>query len=181
MNLSIKDKHQLLSIARRGISTHLHQTAMTFSDDERGNERLQLTTGVFVTLTVNSALRGCIGALSSEFPLIDETLRQARNAAFHDPRFDALTPDELELITIGISVLTPSISVGNYADIQIGEHGIILRKAGRSAVFLPKVAAEQGWTLEETLSHLSRKAGLVENAWKSDCEFLVFKSIDFEE
>ena len=69
----------------------------------------------------------------------------------------------------------------SYADIVIGRHGIVLSKGLHSAVFLPQVASEQGWGLEETLSHLAKKAGLKANDWKSGCEFHVFEAIVFHE
>jgi len=56
-----------------------------------------------------------------------------------------------------------------------------LEKAGRGAVFLPQVATEQGWTLEETLTHLSLKAGLPPDAWREGAAFTVFEAIVFSE
>lgn len=179
--LSHSDKRQLLHCARLAISHSLDHSALRIPSEISVNSNLQVSAGVFVTLHIKSHLRGCIGILNSALPLLDEVIRQARNSAFHDPRFEALTADEFNLIHISISVLTAPETIRNYQDIHIGEHGVILKKAGRSAIFLPKVPVEQNWSLEETLHHLSLKAGLPENAWKKDCEFLVFKSIDFEE
>jgi len=58
---------------------------------------------------------------------------------------------------------------------------VVLRKGSHSAVFLPQVAPEQGWGLEETLTHLALKAGLASNDWESGCEFHVFEAIVFGE
>ena len=71
--------------------------------------------------------------------------------------------------------------VASSEDIVIGKHGIILEKDGRKAVFLPQVAVEQSWELEETLSHLSRKAGLSADAWKDGASFSVFEAVVFGE
>ena len=101
---------------------------------------------------------------------------QALNAAFHDPRFSPLRADELGEIDIEISVLTPPRPVGSWRDIVVGTHGMVLSKAGRSAVFLPQVAPEQGWGIEETLTHLSLKAGLPSDAWRSGADYLVFEA-----
>ena len=84
-------------------------------------------------------------------------------------------------IEVEISALTPPKPVTSSADIKIGTDGIILRKNGRSALYLPQVATEQGWDLETTLTRLSAKAGLLPNAWKEDAEFLVFQAIVFGE
>jgi AMMECR1 domain-containing protein len=71
--------------------------------------------------------------------------------------------------------------VPSYRDIVIGKHGIVLTKNGRSAVYLPQVAPSQNWGLDETLSHLSQKAGLQEEAWKQGAQFKVFEAIVFGE
>ena len=58
---------------------------------------------------------------------------------------------------------------------------MVLNKAGRSAVFLPQVAPEQGWDLSKTLEQLSMKAGLAANDWKQGASFLVFQADVFGE
>ena len=77
--------------------------------------------------------------------------------------------------------MTRPRSVPSSDDIRIGTDGIVLNKAGRSAVFLPQVAPEQGWDLSETLTHLSRKAGLAADDWKEGADFLVFQADVFGE
>ena len=56
-----------------------------------------------------------------------------------------------------------------------------LTKHGRSAVFLPQVAPEQGWGIEETLTHLAMKAGLPPDAWREGASFTVFEAVVFHE
>jgi len=103
------------------------------------------------------------------------------NAALHDPRFDPVSPEETKDIKIDISALTPPRPVVSYRDIVIGKHGMTLKKHGRSAVFLPQVAPEQGWDLTNTLTHLAIKAGLPADAWKEGAEFTVFEAQVFHE
>jgi uncharacterized protein (TIGR00296 family) len=71
--------------------------------------------------------------------------------------------------------------VGSAKDIRIGTDGVVLRKNGKSAVFLPQVAPEQGWGVEETLTHLATKAGLKPDDWKEGASFLVFQAEVFGE
>lgn len=138
---------------------------------------------VFVTLTLRSsgALRGCIGEIEPVRPLWQAVMRRAVDAAFGDPRFPPLAPEEFSNIRFEISVLTPMRRVSSWRDIVIGRHGMLLEKAGRSAVFLPQVAPEQGWTLEETLTHLSMKAGLAPDEWRDGAVFSVFEAVVFSE
>ena len=104
------------------------------------------------------------------------------DAAFEDPRFPPLSAREFPRIKIEISALTPPVPVASYQDIEIGRHGMVLELGGRSAVFLPQVAPEQGWDLATTLTYLSRKAGLPGNAWKDPrAKFTVFEAVVFHE
>jgi len=172
------DCERLLTLARATI-------AEAFTSSERKasvlipgtvTEGMEAVRGGFVTLNKHGDLRGCIGEILPRREIWKVVREQALNAAFNDPRFPSLTERELADIDIEISILTPPKPVDRWQDIVIGRHGMVLNKAGRSAVFLPQVAPEQGWTLEETLTHLSQKAGLPRDAWKDGATFLVFEA-----
>ena len=77
--------------------------------------------------------------------------------------------------------LTPPHPVASWQEIELGRHGILLQKGDAGAVFLPQVAPEQGWTLEETLTHLALKAGLNPDDWREGASFEVFEAIVFRE
>jgi AmmeMemoRadiSam system protein A len=113
--------------------------------------------------------------------LYKAVMEHAVNAAVRDTRFRPVTADELPKIEMDISALTEPQPVASYNDIVLGKHGMVLEKSGRSAVFLPQVAPEQGWTLPETLTHLSIKAGLPPDAWKDGARYTVFEAIVFSE
>jgi uncharacterized protein (TIGR00296 family) len=92
-----------------------------------------------------------------------------------------VTINECNDITIEISALTVPAPIDTYKKIRIGTDGVVLKKQGRSAVFLPQVAPEQGWDVNQMLTQLSLKAGLPGDAWKQDAEFLVFQAEVFGE
>lgn len=140
---------------------------------------LQVPSGAFVTLKRGGRLRGCIGYILPRKPLIDAVLENGANAAGNDRRFRPVGPDELGDLEVEVSVLSPPRPIETYDDFVVGEQGVILRKAGRQAVFLPEVAVEQGWTREETLSHLARKAGLPASGWRDGASFEVFTSTKY--
>lgn len=122
--------------------------------------------GVFVTLRRGGALRGCIGSITGEESLIRAVRRRTLDAAFHDHRFSPLREDELPDVTIEHSILSPLRPVTDPATILPGEHGVVLSCRGHRGVFLPEVAVQQGWGLEEMLDALSVKAGLERRAWQ---------------
>lgn len=138
----------------------------------------------FVTLhTKEGQLRGCIGHILAFEPLYNNLKNNALNSALQDPRFRPVNSvEELSNLDIEVSILTPTEKIGSYKEIVLGEHGIILKYMGRSSVFLPQVAPEQGWDIDTTLTQLSMKAGLPSDAWQlPETEFEVFKAIVFKE
>ncbi len=137
---------------------------------------LQRPSGAFVTLKRQGALRGCIGYIGPRSPLFQAVLENGVNAARNDRRFQPVAPDELGELEVEVSVLTEPRPIPDPEQFRVGEQGVILKKEGRQAVFLPEVATEQGWGREETLSHLARKAGLPADAWRNGAEFQVFES-----
>ena len=133
--------------------------------------------GVFVTLNdADGNLRGCIGNILPVAPLAEGIWGRAQDAALNDPRFPAVQSDELPTLSFEISVLTKPVRISGPDQIVIGKHGVVMRKDGRAAVFLPQVAPEQGWDVETMLIHLSMKAGLRPNAWREGANFEVFEA-----
>ncbi len=177
--LSDSDKIGLLRLARHKIAKQLRESEPEL--DLEITPPMQDIMGAFITLHKHGQLRGCIGEIFPRRELYEAVAEQAVNAAFHDPRFPRLREDELGEIDIEISALTVPHRVNSHKDIELGKHGIVLYKGQHSAVFLPQVAPEQGWTLEETLSHLAIKAGLESAGWESGCEFHLFEAIVFSE
>ena len=124
----------------------------------------------FVTLKKDGALRGCIGSITAHRPLIGDVVANAYAAAFKDPRFSPLQEDELESLTLSISLLSKpmAMSFENEPDfidqIRPGIDGLIIEDHGRRAVFLPQVWEDLP-TKQQFLAHLKQKAGLSADHW----------------
>jgi AmmeMemoRadiSam system protein B/AmmeMemoRadiSam system protein A len=143
--------------------------------------------GTFVTLKIADQLRGCIGNLTASDPLQEGVRRNAIHAAFHDPRFPPLAPEELNRVQIEVSVLTEpqGLSYTDASDLirKLRPHvdGVIIRKGAASATFLPQVW-DQLPSPEDFLSHLCRKAGLPSYEWQNaSLEVLTYQVQYFEE
>jgi len=121
-----------------------------------------------VTLHKRKMLRGCIGNIVARGPLYLTVRDMAIAAATQDPRFPAVTKEELDQLDVEISVLSRPRRCRDVNEIKMGTHGVIVRKGiFHQGVFLPQVATETGWTREEFLSNLCmHKAGLPPDAWK---------------
>ncbi len=136
---------------------------------------------VFVTLHKHGALRGCIGKMDFQCSLLDNALGAA-GSVLEDPRFPPVQPDELDQLAIEITVLESPRPIPSAADYDAARHGIIVEQGLRSALFLPQVALEQGWTAEQTLAALCHKAGLPPDAWRDPATRLqVFEAVAFAE
>ena len=180
---SKEECRDLLKLARDSLTYAVHQgkAPELKSLDMKLTPAMKKEMGVFVTLNIGNNLRGCIGEIFPKREFWRVVLDQAVNAGLNDIRFSPVTARELDRISIEISALTPPRAVASYNEIVVGRHGIVLSKSGRSAVFLPQVAPEQGWDLATTLSHLAMKAGLRPDAWQDGAEFLVFEAQVFGE
>lgn len=193
--LHTEEKHLLLRTARKSIHDTLVITTLpeqrefaSLHDMYQRYPVLGEHLGVFVTLRKKDPvdpkldLRGCIGTIIGRESLYEGVCRLAKESAFSDPRFPPLEKSELSDIIIEISVLSKLHRISSYHEIVLGRDGILLSSSGRSSVFLPQVAIEQGWDLDTTLRYLSLKAGLSEEAYKDPlCLFEVFQAEVFEE
>ena len=137
--------------------------------------------GAFVTLNKDHQLRGCIGNIRGTEALYQTVSRMAIAAATEDPRFPPVRPEELDQITIEISVLTPLKKISSPEEIQIGRDGLYIEKGFYHGLLLPQVATEYGWNREEFLQHTCLKAGLPPDAWREGATTYSFSAQVFNE
>jgi hypothetical protein len=178
--LDAADKRTLLRLARETLTRYLRTETAPLP--RGGSPRLLREAGAFVTLRSHGELRGCIGRIQPDGPLIRLVALLSLESALKDPRFSPVQPAELKDIDIEISVLTPMAPVPGPDAIVPGRDGVVLRVGDRSAVFLPQVATEEHWGRVELLDHLARKAGLPSGAWRGkNASFLTFQADVFSE
>lgn len=140
--------------------------------------------GAFVTLRNGPHLRGCVGTFDASEPL-PTTLERMAVASLGDPRFRSMPVSAFELseIRIEVSLVSPMTPIADPLSLTLGVHGIYIRKGHQTGCFLPEVATEQEWSVEEFLSQCcAHKAGLPREAWRSPetqvCVFTVEKLAD---
>ncbi|MCM8763152.1 MAG: AmmeMemoRadiSam system protein B [Candidatus Omnitrophica bacterium] len=179
--LNKEQRRRLLEIARQSIKTYLESRKKL--EVKESDPLLNKKMGAFVTLNEHGQLRGCIGNLIGEQPLYLTVRDMSIEAAVADPRFLPLQLSEIKDIEIEISVLSELEKISNPDLIELGKHGVLIRKGYHSGVFLPQVATETGWTKEEFLSHLcAHKAGLPADCWKDgSAEIYIFTAEVFSE
>lgn len=165
---TLDDGEKLVKLARISIEAVFTKERADYSDYDEFSEKQ----GVFVTLSKDGELRGCIGFPEPVYALNRAVVEAARSAAFSDPRFPPVSKDEMDEITVEVSALTVPKPVKvkdseDYEDmIIIGKDGLIIKGTFGSGLLLPQVPVDYGWSVKEFLKHLCMKAGLPSDAWK---------------
>lgn len=164
--ISTGERRLLLAAAREAATAFL-----------AGNDSPKLTEklpgcfgGAFVTLLHGQRLRGCIGSFATTTDIV-ATVQTVMKSALQDSRFAScrVTLAELGQLMIEISLLTTPQPTDDPMSLVRGVHGIVVKRGNRSGCFLPKVATERNWSLEEFLSNCcTMKARLPADAWKDD-------------
>ncbi len=179
--LTEEQKNRLIQIARETMEAYIKTgKRLDFKEDDSLFNREM---GAFVTIHKKGQLRGCIGNIIGRGPLYLTVKNMAIESSTGDPRFSPVSVNELEDIDIEISVLSELEKITDPNTIEIGKHGVLVRKGFRSGVYLPQVGTETGWSREEFMNSLcASKAGLPQDAWKKgEVDIYVFTAEVFGE
>ncbi|WP_298685859.1 TIGR00296 family protein [uncultured Methanomethylovorans sp.] len=175
-----------VQLARNTIKTYFLTGTMMDGSETELPKVFDEKRGVFVTLTENGMLRGCIGHPYPESTLKYAITDSAISAAFRDPRFPPLHIDELDKVEVEVTVLTPPERIKAApkdlpSKIEVGRHGLIVKKGYRQGLLLPQVAPENDMDEIEFLGHTCLKAGLEPDAWLTGAEVYSFEGQIFSE
>ena len=176
-DLTEAQREELLSLARATIETHLEGGATP--DYETDDPLLTRRAGAFVTLKEHGELRGCIGHTWADQPLYQVVQETAVSAAAEDPRFPPLTLEELDDVTVEISILSPFRRVTDVEQIEVGVHGLMIFAGGGRGLLLSQVPVENGWDRETFLEELCRKANLPTGCWREGGTLYAFTAVVF--
>lgn len=179
--LSPEEKQKLLQISRNTLDEYIKTGKIPVIKDDVLTDNIKTCCGAFVSLHINGKLRGCIGNFSQDIPLYKVVQEMTISSATRDYRFTPVEINDLNKIDIEISVLTPLKKIDSIDEIRLGKHGIYIRKDQRTGTFLPQVAVQTGWDMEDFLGHCARdKAGIGWEGWK-DAELFTYEAIIFSE
>jgi len=169
LELTASEKDTALKLARDTLNLWVKEKRLPENVEKKYEitDRLKQKRGVFVTLKSHGNLRGCIGYVTGRAPVYRAIMDNAVNASTNDPRFPAVEEEELKGIDIEISVMTPLTEVESIDEIEVGVHGLVMKRGYRSGLLLPQVPVEWNWDRDEFLEHTCRKAGLERECWKN--------------
>ncbi|PJC87897.1 AmmeMemoRadiSam system protein A [Vibrio sp. HA2012] len=176
---STEELSELLSVARKAVTDYLanHYTDL---DPSLYSFHLQQPAACFVTLEVNGELQGCLGSVEPRLPLLDEVYNKARAASFQDPRFPPLKSEQLDKLTLEVSVLNQPHELKVLSEQELASYlmknrvGLILSDQSHHALFLPQVW-EQVYNPRDFIRHLKRKAGWKSSYWSASIRIQTFE------
>lgn len=183
--LDLSEGEKAVKLARKAITKFLSSKEIIkdeyegiFSEDR----------GVFTTLNITNELRGCIGFPYPIQRLDKSIIESAIAAATQDPRFPPVKLEELDDITIEVTVLTPPEKIESErredlpSMIEVGKHGLIVKFGNNSGLLLPQVAVEYNFDALTFLSQTCYKANLPLNCWMDErVEIFKFEGQIFQE
>ena len=176
--LSEGQKACLLEVARTAVIARVLQQSVvpaTLGEDAELSSGMPDACGVFVTIKRHGTLRGCLGTLENRRGLMEEVVRCAADSATEDPRFAAVSAEELPDLRLELSVLGPLERIEPLPQaFTIGVHGLVVEQGHKRGLLLPQVAIEWGWTPEQFLRQTCLKAGLPPDAWRCGAEVYRF-------
>jgi len=184
--IATDDRATLLGTAREALTSRTRRGADPRIEESSFAPSLRSHGAAFVTLTERGRLRGCIGSLKAHRPLVRDVAGNAISAGHADPRFPAVTVDDLDGLRLKIAVLGPAAPMrfasedDLIAQLRPGEDGLILSDLGRRGTFLPMV-----WdSLPDPaafLAALKQKAGLARDHWSPTLQVLRYRAESFAE
>jgi AmmeMemoRadiSam system protein A len=180
------DRTTLLGIARESITLGFEQSAFKPIKADKYSRSITRPGASFVTIKSTDKLRGCVGALQAYQPLCLDVAEHAWAAAFSDHRFQSLARDELDTLSISISVLgePEPLHFSSESDLlsklRPYQDGLILQEGSKQATFLPSVWDSLA-VPDDFLGQLKRKAGFAEDYWSDSLAFSRYSTDSFSE
>lgn len=159
----IKNKHskedEYVRLARKTINMFISENKIPVVDDSFPEEMKRKKAGVFVSIHENGALRGCIGTIEACYSSIaEEIINNAIQASMHDPRFEPIKANELDLLEISVDVLGPIENIKDRKDLDVERYGVIVKSGMKRGLLLPNL---DGITsIDQQINIACQKAGI---------------------
>jgi len=177
-SLDPTERDTILRLAWQTLAGHLTDHPIKDTDLEAYTFTpcLMAPRGLFVTLKKGEQVRGLQGEIEATRPLYQQVIVFTRRAATRDPRFLPLTERDLGALTIELSIIRDRHKVTAPSDVKLDSEGLFLEKWGRRALFLPGIAARQGWSAGRTLDELCSQAALPKGSWSESARIEAFSA-----
>ncbi|MEE8471420.1 MAG: AmmeMemoRadiSam system protein A [Dehalococcoidia bacterium] len=155
--MSSEAMHPLARMAKETVESYVRDQKITRPQEL--TPEMKEKTGVFVCIRKHGALRGCIGTSEPTQPnVLEEIIKNAISSSTRDPRFPAVTADELSHLTYSVDVLTEPVPVESEEELDPGRYGLIVECGKRHGLLLPDLEGVD--TVEQQITICRQKAGI---------------------
>ena len=162
-----------VKLARASVESWVRNRRILRLPEGLPEELVKRRAGAFVSIHKNGQLRGCIGTISAvEDCLGEEIIRNAVSASSHDPRFPAITEDELKYLEISVDVLGEAEPIESPDELDVKRYGVIVSRGHKRGLLLPDLDGVD--TVGEQIRIAKRKAGIRED---EDCRLERFEVV----
>jgi uncharacterized protein (TIGR00296 family) len=171
------DKIQLARIAKSTLQWCLEEdTTPTLLDLQlNAPKSIRAACGSEVVFKKWGDLRTKALTVFTQEPLYKNVITNVISAAKKSALFPPILHNEVQYLTLELSIVTPPYPIQNHRDINLEQHGIIFEDKHHEAMFLPGTPGLYNWDLHTTLDNLCKKAGLAPHHWRTHGRFLVFE------
>ena len=146
-------------LARKAVESYILHGKIIDVPDDLPDELLAKRAGTFVSLKKNGQLRGCIGTIAPTTNCIAEAIiRNAISASTQDPRFDPVSPAELDELVYSVDVLGQPEDIDSPKQLDVKRYGVIVSSGHKRGLLLPDLDGVD--TVEEQISIAKQKAGI---------------------
>ena len=115
--------------------------------------------GAFVSIHKNGQLRGCIGTIGpTRDSVAEEIVENAISASTRDPRFDAITEDELDMLEVNVDILGEPEDIDSKDQLDVKRYGVIVTSGYKRGLLLPDLEGVDD--VDTQVSIAMRKGGI---------------------
>ena len=150
---------EYVKLARNSLETYIRTGRKLPVPEGLPEELTDTQAGAFVSIHKNGRLRGCIGTIeATRDSLAEEIINNAISASTQDPRFPAITEDELNMLEINVDVLGEAEYIYSMDQLDPKRYGVIVTKGYRRGLLLPDLDGVDA--AEDQVSIAKKKAGI---------------------
>ena len=156
---SMDESDEYVKLARKTIETFIKENIKICLPNDLPKDMTDKRAGAFVSIHKYGQLRGCIGTILPTTGCVgEEIIQNAISASTSDPRFPAITENELSALEISVDVLGEPEDIPSPDYLDVKKYGVIVTKGFKRGLLLPDLDGVD--TVEDQIAIAKRKAGI---------------------
>lgn len=162
----IKEKRQnsdaYVQLAYKSVYSYVLEKKVIPVPSDIPEEMLGIRAGTFVSIHEHGRLRGCIGTIGATCENVaEEIIQNAISASTKDPRFNAITANELEFLEINVDVLGEPENISSIDELDVKKYGVIVSSGRKRGLLLPDLDGVD--SVEQQVAIAMQKGGITED------------------